>query len=109
MTEKYRPPIAEIRKGLEEPQKLLPVLPVAYDVLADANEIADKAFGGDFAHAKKTLDTYEQHAAKCGCGQCRRALEQVRAEIFSQWRMPNEVDPVDQKPLELTDSSVGGA
>lgn len=62
-----------------------PNYPPFYDVEADANSIANKAFGDDYTHDVEVLTQERLHAESCGCSQCLAYYEQRLTDVASQY------------------------
>jgi len=63
-----------------------------YNILTEANEIANKGFAGDYVFTIAYLEYFRNKAEKCGCPQCKAEYERKLQEKWDEWKRPVEDD-----------------
>lgn len=71
-----------------------------YNLIEDANSVANESFGDDAERAMRILNKYHMYAVACGCAQCMSDFIQVKQELYNQWRKPEgEMELVKKVPV----------
>jgi len=71
-----------------------------YDIIDDALDVANVAFGDDFENALKVVERYSMIAVACGCGRCIDEAIQIAREYANNYAIPNEDEQVTRYEIE---------